>query len=364
MGIDWDWIYQRPQIIEQNLEKSYNVTVIFPRSILKAKNKLNKNLPKLYKILWTIPFQEKYRMIGWIASLLQRNIFKNINQYDAIFIGYPLYYRYISKKYGGKIIYDCMDNHEALYPDAKSVKKMIIQEKLLVKDCDCIIVTSKKLKSKIDNMKYPDKTILVRNGFDFNSLLDLKKADKKNKYLVGYFGTLADWFDYDLLFNCLDKFTNIEYHLVGPLLKEYKNSHKRIIYEGIIPHNNLVDFFRDFDCLIMPFIINDVVEWVDPVKLYEYVAMGKCIVSVYYQEISLFGDFVYFYNDSKEFDSIMKDLIKRGFPPKYTRERQIGFLRENSWSVRLQKIDGILNSLLNEKEVNNNGNQGDECIWN
>lgn len=145
MGIDWDWIFQRPQIIEQHLEESYDVTVIFPRSILKwrpGRRKLHSTaLPSHFKILWTLPFQEKNPAIGWLARKLFSFVFRDSNRFDVIVIGYPLYYRYIPASYQGKLVYDCMDYHKALYPDSKSLPRLLEQEDALASRCDLLIVS-------------------------------------------------------------------------------------------------------------------------------------------------------------------------------------------------------------------------------
>ena len=43
----------------------------------------------------------------------------------------------------------------------------------------------------------------------------------------------------------------------------------------------------------MPFKLNDIIRDVDPVKLYEYISMGKPVISVYYKEVNQFRDFVF-----------------------------------------------------------------------
>lgn len=351
MGIDWEWIYQRPQIFEQHLESIYDVMVVFPRSIMKILYKKRINYPLYYKILWTLPFQEKNKFIGWIANCFHKIIFRNINQYKAIFIGYPLYNRYIPLNYNGKIIYDCMDNYEALYPDKKRIERIMYQEKLLLKRCDCLLVTGEKLKHKIDNLLQENKAILVRNGTKCDKVIDVKTIERKEKYKIGYFGTIAEWFDYSLLLKSLEYNTNIQYNLIGPVVFQCEEINDRMIFEGIVKHEMLLQFVEEYDCMIMPFIVNDVVEWVDPVKLYEYIAFGKCIISAYYKEIERFEEFVYFYNNEREYMDLLRELIKEGFPPKYTKEKQKRFLKENSWEARFSKLDKILVELLEDPIV-------------
>ena len=349
MGIDWDWIFQRPQIIEQHLEETYDVTVIFPRSILHFMKKPLRKYPQHYRILWTFPWQEKNRFIGWIASLFARKLFCDVNNYDVLMIGYPLYYRYIPRTYEGHIVYDCMDNHEALYSYKKGVSTLIEQEQLLIETCDALIATADKLVEKLTISAYPayKQIFLIRNGTYIRNIIPPKPPIVRNKYKIGYFGTIAEWFDYEILLSSLEEYNNLEYHLIGPVHKECPKADEQIIIEGIVEHNKLSDFVTDYDCLIMPFHVNDIVEWVDPVKLYEYIAMGKCIISVKYPEIMRFNDYVYFYSNTTEYFNVIRILIRNGFTPKYNEQQQADFLRANSWEKRFIELDAILNEFDN-----------------
>lgn len=347
MGIDWNWIYQRPQILEQYLEKHYDVTVVFPRSILKWKQKSKCVYPSKYAVLWTLPFQEKNKLIGYLSNIYSNLVFRDINKFDLVIIGYPLYYRYINKKFKGKIIYDCMDNHCALFPYTKGIDNLCLQENLLIKNSDAIIVTADKLWQKMKDLNYASKAFLIRNGTYANVFSPPESADLHNKYQIGYFGTIAEWFDIEVLQKSLFEYQDIEYHLIGPIRQNFEFKHNRIVMEGVVEHHMLHEKTKDYACFVMPFIVNDVVEWVDPVKLYEYIAMGKCIISVRYEEIERFDDFVYMYSGTKEYLELLGDLKTKGFPPKYTAQQQIAFLNSNSWSQRFLLLDSVLENVMN-----------------
>jgi len=344
MGIDWEWIYQRPQIIAEYLQKDYDVTVIFPRHFWKKS--LSKNLQTIKMlILKTIPYMEKIKLVEKTASLINKKVFRDLDQYDYIYIGYPLYARYIPDTYTGKIIYDCMDNHEALYPDKKRVEKLIFQEKRLIHRCDLLFVSSEVLLHKMDNLAGKTKSILIRNGMLNQEIMDIKKACIKEVYDIGYIGTISKWFDIDTIVQSLEIKKNIRYQLIGPC--EVKYQHERIKYYDVIEHNKLGVIVESFDCLIMPFQINDIVSAVDPVKLYEYIAFGKCIISVYYPEIERFSEFVYFYEDTQQYVALLDELMEKGFPPKYSKLQQESFLRENSWEQRYKMIMNEIMSMEN-----------------
>lgn len=346
MGIDWDWIFQRPQILEQHLEENYDVTVIFPRSILHFGKKTGHKLPVDYRILWTFPLQEKNKLIGWAASLFSGKLFQDIHSFDVVMVGYPLYYRYIPDSYSGKLVYDCMDNHEALYPYQKGVGALVSQETKLAEKCDALLVSGNRLQQKMARLASdPEKVHLVRNGVSVRTVLPPKAAIMRKQYKIGYFGTIAEWFDFEVLLKSLEGTDRLEYHLIGPVRGKQAASHERIIMEGIVEHQKLTEFTADYDCLVMPFQVNDIVEWVDPVKLYEYIAMGKCIISVQYAEIERFWDYAYLYSGRDEYVRLIKELAEKGFPPKYSASQQKEFLRSNSWDARFKQMDQILDQL-------------------
>ena len=183
--------------------------------------------------------------------------FGDIKKYDLVVIGYPLYYRYIPDSYFGKVIYDCMDNFEALYPDQKKASRVLEWEKRLISRSDIIFVTATKLLQKIRTLMPDKNVVLIRNGSQNKVIAEPCEPRLQQKYSIGYFGTIAEWFDFDLLRKSLKKYSNIEYHLIGPMAKPYEQEHQGIVLEGIVPHHRLYEVTRDYSCFIMPFIIND-----------------------------------------------------------------------------------------------------------
>lgn len=353
MGIDWNWIYQRPQILAQMLSKDYDLTVVFPRSILKWKGK--NHVPQdvfQRRILYTIPYQEKNVLLGTVAKMFQKKHFEDYQSFDFIFIGYPLYARYIPLDYKGSIIYDCMDDFEKLYPDHKRVYRVTEQEKKLIKRCKLLLASSEILKNKADKIARVDKAILVRNGVNPKNLFPIKPSCLRQQYRIGYIGTISAWFDYHILQASIEAEIPVQYHLIGPVDSFKAERSEKIIFEGTVEHSELGDMIKEYDCLIMPFEINELVKTVDPVKLYEYIAFGKCIISVYYKEIARFEPFVYFYTGEKDFLELLIKLCNKGFPPKYNSQQQKQFLQENSWEKRYNVIQQSIRSLDYEKRYN------------
>lgn len=349
MSVDWNWIFQRPHIVALHLQEEYDVTVLLARDIRKLFTKTPKNAPK-HKITWLVPFQERNPVMAFISKILNHHLTRWMKQFDLIWVGYPLHYRYVPKDFKGKLIYDCMDNHEAMLKYEKMRDRVTKLEKQLVKDCDRLLVSGSKLLEKMacGQEEIVNKTTILRNGTKMGVLREPRAPKIKDEYKLGYFGTIAEWFDFDLLANSLQSFPKVAYHLIGPVDRVTVPNNDRIIAEGIVPHDKLLAATENYDCLLMPFKLNDIVLYVDPVKLYEYISMGKCIIAVRYPEIERFEPFVYMYESREEYEALLSGLMAEGFPPKYNAAMQESFLQENTWEHRFETVDKVLQELANE----------------
>ena len=161
---------------------------------------------------------------------------------------------------------------------------------------------------------------------------------KSRNINIGYFGTIAEWIDFNSLIRCLDEIEEINFFFWGPISIPRAPQHSRLFYEGIVEHHQLWDKARGMECLIMPFKINNIVKDVDPVKLYEYISMGKIIIAPFYKEIERFEPYVHFYHCEDELLDLLKQLQQHKLKCKYTEIQQISFLEDNTWDNRYETI--------------------------
>lgn len=347
MGVDWYWIKQRPQIIAEMLSYDFDVTVAYYKEVIlrldlrKDNDELEKSIP-----IPVIPYREKNKLIHLVQQCIFKYKVRNIEQYDAIWIAHPLLYGYIPKSYQGRIIYDCMDNHKALCNDFKIKRAIDKVEADLIRCADLVMASSNRLKCKIEK-KYQIQTRLVRNGFVAGQIHFTDSLSKKNRKIkIGYFGTIAEWIDFDALIKCLDEIMEINFFFWGPVLLHKVPRHDRLFYKGVVEHDRLWENAKKMDCLIMPFIVNNSIKDVDPVKLYEYISMGKIIIAPFYNEIKRFEPYVYFYRNEDELLNLLKRLRERELKCKYTKFQQANFLEHNTWDKRYEIIKKNLLEIL------------------
>ncbi|MBR3768520.1 MAG: glycosyltransferase [Clostridia bacterium] len=347
--IDWNWIKQRPQFIAEGLRAYFDVSVLFMFQVRNRKSLQKRSYRKENaKPFFLIPFAGRIAIISKINKIFSSIQFwyhlkKEKPQY--IYVTYPLQDEFLPVNSGCKIIYDCMDNYTALCPEGMT-KKIFTLENSLVNKADYILVSSNNLKQKLCKL-YGDfiesKIVLVRNGYN-GSILDVEPEIQKNKneFTISYIGTVGKWFDFDMLAKSLDDFPNLNYRIIGPIDTEVIN-HSRIEYVGTVEHSKLYDKIKDTDCLIMPFVLNEIVEAVDPVKLYEYINYNMNILCVKYDEVERFEPFVHFYTDYESFKNEISELMNDSHV-KYDAATRKEFLETNGWKARVETIEQLIHS--------------------
>lgn len=358
-AIEWKWIAQRPQFLEMELEKYYDITVLSPVHFMKnMKNQKNTTLPKKYQEFILLPYQEKIGVIKWISKLLFKLRVRNLHDYDIIWLGSSLFEKYIPNNYKGLIVFDYMDDCVSIQQDPRMKKAYADSQKRLEKRAGLITVSSLYLKNLLTE-DVINKTVLIRNAYCgktvtppssrfFQSFVDNGK-DVGKTVKIGYVGAISAWMNFDLIRKCAERFQNIEFHFWGPADVSVEEA-SNIIFHGVAEHDELPKLMEGMDALHMPFVVNDIVKAVDPVKLYEYISYGKPIICVKYDEVERFSDFVWLYDGEEEYYSLIAKLAKKTLQQKYDAQSQKAFLVENTWSERAKAAYNTIENTIESRE--------------
>lgn len=192
---------------------------------------------------------------------------------------------------GYHIVYEYIDE---LTPDITGDIPEFVWERhkwVLENERISVIATSDKLYSQV--LKYRNKNCIMScNGVDYdhwkpqNNITmpeDLKAQLNDGKIIVGYHGALAKWSDYDLLTDIAND-ERYQLLLIGyehdlSFAESGLKKHKNVIYLGHKSYSELNRYCQYYDIAIIPFKVNDITQSVSPVKLFEYMAAEKPIVS-------------------------------------------------------------------------------------
>lgn len=351
--IPWGWAKQRPQFLAEELAKKYNLDVYYKQPLTFTNQSKETTTVNKYRLL-LLPFQAKLKFIRFLNTLITKLIlFRKFDKYTHIWLTSPELLPYIPKlKPNQFLIYDCMDDMLA-FPKIFSNKNLYNfyhhNENQLINNSDFIFCTSDFLKNVIQSRYSIKKDIFVINNALSNNFFNSKKEDKSKNIFFGndlinivYLGTIAYWMDWKLIINSLEVNNKICYHFFGPCEVEVIK-HDRIIYHGRVSHKDVNNILIASDILVMPFIINQLILSVNPVKLYEYIYSGKPVISVSYSETKYFEQFVYLYNNQKEYNNFINLYQNNELPAKANHKSSIEFCLKNTWEERVKKIINIIN---------------------
>lgn len=352
MNVDWDWVKQRPHFLAQHLSRSHDVVVLYP--YFWRRNHLVKNERdgvRLYPF-FRFPFSGRSAFIVKLNIYLLRmmaSAYLKWRQPDIVWISSPELFEYLPKRLSTRLIYDCMDDVLAFPSNASRRDLLAANEKELINACSHVFCSSGSLRDKLcARAGHPERYTVVNNAFEPSAFLYLSaNAETKKKegpFVLGYVGTISSWIDFDAMNEIVNAFPSVEIHLMGPIenLGMLAPQHDRIIYLGAVGHGDLQMRVGEFDALMMPFHVTELIQSVDPVKLYEYVFFNKPIVSVRYPEIERFSDFVDFYTNYEELISIINRYLSGDFKKKYSENERVQFIASNTWSNRVNSIEGKL----------------------
>lgn len=172
---------------------------------------------------------------------------------------------------------------------------------------------------------------------------DLNPSWPGGKPLAGYYGAMAEWFDYELLDAVAGLRPDWNFLLIGPM---YDNSMRErgrsmlkrsnVRWIGPRDYMELPRYLQLFDVAIIPFVINNITLATSPLKLYEYFAGGKPVIATPMPECEAFAE-VNIARNAQEFSLALDQAKTEAHDPRF-RERMRSLGRENSWAARVQLV--------------------------
>lgn len=237
---------------------------------------------------------------------------------------------------GWRIMYDIRDDWEEFNKvgQAEWYKKNIEQQ--IIADSDIVYAVSRPLISKLEKFAINKKILLVPNALDYNfySSAPFRTAPKNGDIVIGYIGHLTDaWFDWNAILKIADDHPEWKIELIGHSIPKYIQLPNNIKYLGKKTHDEIIRFTETWRVAIIPFKISTLSDGVDPIKVYEYLALGIPVVSFRMPQIKSYP-YVFVANNIKEF----QECIEKALVTHIDRSTIDNFLRQNLWRQRATQI--------------------------
>lgn len=160
---------------------------------------------------------------------------------------------------------------------------------------------------------------------------------------VGYTGTLNRTLDRPLIEYLLSHNPNVEFILIGPVEQTAGAFVQRLTarfpncrYLGRKRHDELQQHMADCDVLVNLKRADAGTRGNDSIKLYEYLATGKPVVSTPIAPADRLRDVVYVAEDKTQFHRLLQCALAEKAPGKRRQRRRIA--ADNSWDRRVARI--------------------------
>ena len=261
-----------------------------------------------------------------------------------------------------RVVYDCIDEGVVHVPLPRLAALYRRWEDELIRRADGAVVTAETLADDLRARRADLPLALIRNGVDAEEFerragtmprpVDLPASARP---LIGFVGALYDWIDWDLIAHAARALPECDFVFVGPhdgrgaidTLKSAPN----VRFLGRRPYEQVPAYMAAFDVAWVPFDRSRVSRAANPVKIYEYLAVGKPVVTTPVADTDSFAGLARVGATPAEIvNHLRAATAERGGGNEAAVRERAAFARANSWEARAAEYVAFLTSLEQLKE--------------
>ena len=282
---------------------------------------------------------------------------KYVMVYSTDFIPYDRLKLY--EEYHYTVLYEYVDDLNEMLSGKEEYARLKERHDLLLQDDIIVTATATRLYENIKKER-PEHLELITNGGDYDHFRyreypvpdDLQKIKDRFGETLCYYGALAGWFDYGLIKAISAKRPETAIVLIG---MDYDHSLGKsgvcdlpnVFFLGKKTFDQLPAYGCNIDVFLIPFLINEITLSTSPVKLFEYMAMEKPIVTTALPECRKYRS-VLCSENTEEFLSNIEIAFEKRSDPDF-RALLAREAKENEWSAKADQLVKFANRCRGEK---------------
>jgi glycosyltransferase involved in cell wall biosynthesis len=248
-------------------------------------------------------------------------------------------------------IYHCVDEHSEWGVWWNPPSLVQARERELIKSVDLVITTSQHLRRR--KAKFNSNCHFVPNAANFDLFSKATGPDIQvpsdlsviPKPVIGYVGILGpDHIDIDWIEHAAK---NLSYSFVFVGKKSVKTFDlsrlerlKNIHFMGFKEPNQLPGYLKGMDICLIPYVKNERIEAVFPLKLFEYLAAGKPVVARRTAELEPYSRIVSLVETAEEFLEAIKASLQNNSDARI--KARVKAARANTWEARIETLSEII----------------------
>ncbi len=372
----WEGYWRPKHYIMTRLARYYKILWVSPplnlKNIVNANSTKNppRGLNKISPSLWAYS-PEWYslhlskRMFGlkslnsFLQSVRVKRIKSLLKQMGIkrliLYVWKPEYSSYVGKFNEEFVCYHVDDEYTFSEVDLP----ISAEESWMLKKSDAVFILSKSLLEK--KGKLNSNTYYSPMGVDFDHYRKVVENENIHfgdifsilKPRIGFVGYIKKQIDLELLLGIARKRKDWSIVLVGPIseihteIKEYVELLRledNVYFLGGKKHEELPGYIKEMDVCLMCYRNTAYTNYIFPLKLHEYLACGRPIVSTCLKNLKEFKEVLRFADTRDDWIEKIEECLKdNSFE---LEQKRIAVARENSWDERVKEIRSIIQEKL------------------
>ncbi|NLS12920.1 glycosyltransferase family 1 protein [Vibrio sp. SM6] len=238
------------------------------------------------------------------------------------------------------LVYYCGDDFSTLAGVDHDTVAMREQE--LVTRSNLILAASESLVAKFP----PERTQLLTHGVDHD--LFSRRAPPADSFsnnstpIAGFYGSLSEWLDYPLLRQVIEALPHWHFIFIGAANTQAQalGSYANVSLLGPLPHHELPRYSQHWNVSLLPFVDNGQIRACNPLKLREYLAAGRPVVSTPFPALAHYRDYVTQVRNAHEMIAALEKVKNHS-----TNTAQQRAVAQDTWDARADQLSNWLENL-------------------
>ena len=290
-----------------------------------------------------------YRQVGEriYEGYLEPDRYEQLDQIpDPLFLSYVYNYAWGRNLTNAHAVYEHIDDLE-VFEQVYGRHDLDRWHTEALHNADVVVGSAVDLMADLTPVR-PD-ALLVPNGVDVDHFRaedrsvpdDISELVAAGTPIIGYYGALAEWFDYGLLRQLAERLDGHAFVLIGPdydgtLPRSEVTELANVHWLGPKPYASLPAYLDRFAVATIPFVVNEVTHAVSPLKLFEYMAGGKPVITPPLRECARYRE-VLLADGVDEWAEMIELAVELGADDSF-RSRMIAAAEQNTWDARVRTI--------------------------
>lgn len=255
-----------------------------------------------------------------------------------------------------RVVYDITDDYSHFVSAPAARRRLQCREQALLQRADRVFVTAASLLERPDLRAAGAR--LIPNGVDYelfsqasqrqiapHPILRDLKVDRGP--LIGFVGLISHWMDFELVRMLGERWPG-RVVMVGPIQPAQERQARAIpgvLWTGFVKQREeLPSIIRGFSVCIMPFLVSELTNNMNPLKIWEYLATGKPFVSTNLRAVQPIGEHIDVARSNVEFLALVQRRLDKGDEERAADRMRVA--REFSWETIFERVVAEIRPLL------------------